>query len=1206
MLSTKIKKRIHDIIVNNNLVLEKNDAETNRLNVFNNISFIQEKLKRDIPHGGSRMKKNYVKNLILDVLGNVIPLDVPPVRGENRRKEKLQRREKLHSKEILCMTMDPSKEEIEEDDASERGMKNLYEDEARDTCEETLGNVKKRTTGNKDMGNKEMGNKEMGNKEKGNKEKGKKEEGKVRGLTEWRKCDESKNDGSEQKRKIITTPFGHKNMVINPSIGKIKKRELWNIHGKKTKMDDMYKTEKGEEEKNNDVSNVLKNIKKCINKDINLRNYKGINNLKKDILYSIIYPYIYRNNNFSTIVNINGINGSGKTTLSYAIAGECNCPFFYLNLPEYMKYLPSESKNNKLKIIFEHIKNEYNKCILCIDDVDVIFSQKDDSVDLYLFTYLLSIFDNSNVVILLLSVNKPCDTILYTKIKKFISLPIPTYEDRVEILQNLSHEFLIHFNIPYAASITYGFNRGQLCDIVNESLNLFLYSKVIGEQNENQDGVDVVGHISNYSHFQCCLCYGKHDTDTIDNTCGGINANCCHGREKVEKPIDSHDFMKNIPIDMPTIEMSTGDSNSNERNNMETVELIEEKILHSAVNSEQLGSNKEKGENSGNSTTSFLFHTKEYTHVETEKGMKRSNSHMDVVNSHVSSIEKRIKKSKYVNISNDIIYDSVKNIKKKMTTQNICEVPNVHLDNVGSLENIKKVLETKFILPVKYANIYKHLGINKSMGILLYGPPGCGKTMLAKAISNEMKANFIAIKGPEILNKYVGESEKKVREIFSYASIYKPCLIFFDEIDSICINRDNSKNSAASDRVVNQLLTEMDGLSQRESVYIIATTNRPDIIDKALLRSGRFDQLIYISLPKYQGRIDILKKLSKNMPIDKDVNFSVISRLTKGYSGADLYGVLRESAFIALQECRDKIHTINSDISAWESTTDGKTTYHHSSTLNSANISKDEKKIKKGNTIVDNVITIPCTGIGAKDMYVKRDHFNSCSDVSNNILKHPNCITTFDQGGMEEKNGTIDVSMVDCNSSIFLNKKNVCKIEEKTGADNNKTLRMDALSGQNSHNDLPLFQCRLNTPEEKKSLKLCSHKNELPKSRKTGKKSKEKKTGKKSKEKKTGKKSKGKKTYLSKFIDSKEEHNIQCSHNSGSTMNGNLTFKIEDLKNEDLDEKDKNNLIYEYIQKNKNILTIKQKHIMLAIDIVPRSVTREQMRYYKEISKKFK
>ncbi len=205
-------------------------------------------------------------------------------------------------------------------------------------------------------------------------------------------------------------------------------------------------------------------------------------------------------------------------------------------------------------------------------------------------------------------------------------------------------------------------------------------------------------------------------------------------------------------------------------------------------------------------------------------------------------------------------------------------------------------------MPILEPHKLKSVGIERAVGVLLYGPPGCGKTLLAKAIANEAKSNFISIKGPELLNKYVGESEKAVRQLFIRARNSSPCIIFFDELDALCPKR-SMENNAATERVVNQLLTEMDGLEERKQVFIIAATNRPDIIDPAMLRPGRLDKLHYVPMPDQIDRLCILNTIIKKLPLKMkcDLEKTFSGNKLEGYSGADLASLVRETQMICLR-----------------------------------------------------------------------------------------------------------------------------------------------------------------------------------------------------------------------------------------------------------------------------------------------------------------
>jgi len=233
----------------------------------------------------------------------------------------------------------------------------------------------------------------------------------------------------------------------------------------------------------------------------------------------------------------------------------------------------------------------------------------------------------------------------------------------------------------------------------------------------------------------------------------------------------------------------------------------------------------------------------------------------------------------------------------------IDERPQVSFDDIGGLDEqireIKEVVE----LPLTHPELFEKVGIEPPKGVLLYGPPGTGKTLLAKAVANESDANFISVKGPEIFSKWVGESEKAIREIFRKARQTAPTVIFFDEIDSIAPRRGmDIGSSGVTEKVVNQLLTELDGLEEPKDVVVIAATNRPDILDPALLRPGRLDRVLLVPLPDKEARYEIFKVHTKKMPLAEDVDLKKLAEKTEGYTGADIEAICREAAMIALRE----------------------------------------------------------------------------------------------------------------------------------------------------------------------------------------------------------------------------------------------------------------------------------------------------------------
>lgn len=245
--------------------------------------------------------------------------------------------------------------------------------------------------------------------------------------------------------------------------------------------------------------------------------------------------------------------------------------------------------------------------------------------------------------------------------------------------------------------------------------------------------------------------------------------------------------------------------------------------------------------------------------------------------------------------------DALKVVRPSALREVLVEVPNVKWQDIGGLEGVKQELREAVEWPLKHPEVFRRLGVRAPRGILMYGAPGTGKTLLAKAVANESEANFISVKGPELLSKWIGESEKAVREVFKKARQAAPTIIFFDEIDSIAPRRGASSDSHVTERVVNQLLTEIDGLEGMHDVVVIGATNRPDIMDTALLRPGRFDRIILTPVPDYASRLEILKVHAKSMPL-RNVNLEELAEKMDGYVGADIEAVCREAAILALRE----------------------------------------------------------------------------------------------------------------------------------------------------------------------------------------------------------------------------------------------------------------------------------------------------------------
>jgi ribosome biogenesis ATPase len=283
-----------------------------------------------------------------------------------------------------------------------------------------------------------------------------------------------------------------------------------------------------------------------------------------------------------------------------------------------------------------------------------------------------------------------------------------------------------------------------------------------------------------------------------------------------------------------------------------------------------------------------------------------------------------------LSITADDFAAALPTIQPSSKREGFATVPEVTWSDIGALEATREELEMSIVEPIKHPELFKAVGVNNSGGVLLWGPPGCGKTLLAKAVANESGANFISVKGPELLNKYVGESERAVRQVFARARTSSPCVIFFDELDALVPRRDDALSESSS-RVVNTLLTELDGLEARVQTFVIGATNRPDMIDPAMCRPGRLDKLLYVDLPNPLERIKILRTLTKKTPLrrlsvttnestwkNEDVDLTseaehaaqdgvlwlchiAVDARCNGFSGADLAALVREASVLALR-----------------------------------------------------------------------------------------------------------------------------------------------------------------------------------------------------------------------------------------------------------------------------------------------------------------
>ena len=290
----------------------------------------------------------------------------------------------------------------------------------------------------------------------------------------------------------------------------------------------------------------------------------------------------------------------------------------------------------------------------------------------------------------------------------------------------------------------------------------------------------------------------------------------------------------------------------------------------------------------------------------TEAALQCIREKMDVIDLEDDTIDAEV--LEMMAVTNDNFATALGTSNPSALRETVVEVPNITWEDIGGLDSVKIELQETVQYPVEHPEKFEKFGMSPSKGVLFYGPPGCGKTLLAKAIANECQANFISVKGPELLTMWFGESESNVREIFDKARQSAPCVLFFDELDSIASQRGSSVGDAggAADRVLNQMLTEMDGMNSKKTVFIIGATNRPDIIDSALMRPGRLDQLIYIPLPDDGSRQSIFKSVLRKSPVAPDVDIDTLVKFTNGFSGADITEICQRACKYAIRESIEK------------------------------------------------------------------------------------------------------------------------------------------------------------------------------------------------------------------------------------------------------------------------------------------------------------
>lgn len=567
---------------------------------------------------------------------------------------------------------------------------------------------------------------------------------------------------------------------------------------------------------------------------------------------------------------LHGPPGTGKTLLAKAVANETNSNFILINGPEIMSKFYGESEANLRKKFEDAEKNAPS--IIFIDEIDAIATSREDAkgeVERRVVAQLLAIMDglkSRGKVVVIAATNLPntIDAALRRpgRFDREIEIGPPKMQGRLNILK-------IHTRgMPI---------QGSLYPDVAKSV----YKQELEKRIEALKGKDDPAYkktLAAYEQFVKSL-----DSFSFDAVCRYFNEQDLRNNifasdnfvEHLNKYAPEHikeDVSKILEIDANKVMIEKAFSQGIEKDLEEIAENT-----HGFVGADLAALSKE---------SAMVVLRKVLPDIALDKDEEIPKEILERL---------RLRKSDF--------YEALKTVRPSAMREVLIEMPVTKWDDIGGLESIKQNLKEAVEWPLNNPKVFTRMGVRPPKGVLLYGPPGTGKTLLAKAVANESKANFISIKGPELLSKWVGDSEKAVRKVFEKARQASPAIIFFDEIDSIAPRRGgNDGEGHATERVVNQLLTELDGLEDLANVVVIAATNRPDLIDTALLRPGRFDRIIMASVPDAATREKIFAIHTEKIPLDKNVDIAQLAKSADGYVGADIEAVCREAAMLALRE----------------------------------------------------------------------------------------------------------------------------------------------------------------------------------------------------------------------------------------------------------------------------------------------------------------
>lgn len=546
-------------------------------------------------------------------------------------------------------------------------------------------------------------------------------------------------------------------------------------------------------------------------------------------------------------VLLHGPPGTGKTLLAKAVANESDAHFILLNGPEIMSKFYGESEK-KIRDIFESAEKNAPS-IIFIDELDAIAPKREDvggEVERRVVSQLLTMMDGLKArgkVIVIGATNRPnaIDPALRRpgRFDREIEISVPRKEGRLSVLK-------IHTR---GMPLTPAFKK------------IFIQNKINSIESQLKELNEIIKKIK--------------ETDKIKDL-----------EREIKNKKDVLAFIK------PIFELFGEDENKNEILTRKLPAKEREEFIKMIL---EEGMNELAGVTHGFVGADLEALAKEAAMVVLRKLLPQMK--LDEEEKIPTHLLDKLK----INYSDFL--EALKFVRPSAMREVLVETPNVNWDLVGGLDEVKRELREAVEWPIKHSESFKRMGIRPSKGILLYGPPGTGKTLLAKAVAKESEANFIQVKGPSLLSMWVGKSEEGMRKVFERARQVAPCIVFFDEIDSLAGRRGDDHGTKVTERVLNQMLAEMDGIEAVNDVLVIGATNRPDMLDPAILRPGRFDKILLVNAPEESGRENILKIHTKDMPIkNKEALVKEIAKKTDGYTGADLEALAREAALLSLRE----------------------------------------------------------------------------------------------------------------------------------------------------------------------------------------------------------------------------------------------------------------------------------------------------------------